>query len=218
MDTQGWIRPLAATPRTRYRARCMLMVECEFDEFSDGLLNSIVDVYTFRAPLRRSFPWLGAPTPSPSCCSAPSYASSGCSRWRKSLQYTLPGARAIALVQPSSIPVRRKRGSLTGPCTGTVCPCAMQWVVPRRELVVLLSLVFSAPHELGFEFITEHDEGHRHQAGAAWVEALPRTTAPFPLCHPRRPRCWWAAESESGYAVYRLPRVQSGGRGGGARG
>jgi hypothetical protein len=37
----------------------------------------------------------------PGCCGASSYASSGCSRWRHSLQYTLPGARATGLEQPS---------------------------------------------------------------------------------------------------------------------
>jgi hypothetical protein len=40
---------------------------------------------------------------SPRYCGASSYASSGCSRWRHSLQYTLPGPRATALEQPSCL-------------------------------------------------------------------------------------------------------------------
>jgi hypothetical protein len=54
---------------------------------------------------------------SPGCCGASSYASSVCSRWRHSLQYTLPGALATDLEQPSC----RHR---------LPAPCALQCGVP----------------------------------------------------------------------------------------
>jgi hypothetical protein len=78
----------------------------------------------------RSHPWLGAPGPRHAVCGASSYASSDCSRWRHSVQITLPGARATGLVQPS--------------CWQRLPPpCAMQCGLP--PVCLGAALVLAAP-------------------------------------------------------------------------